>query len=49
MVFDEMPERDSAAFNALIDGYVKVGEMGLARSLFDEMRDRNVVSWTSMI
>ncbi|KAL6130601.1 hypothetical protein ACLB2K_068980 [Fragaria x ananassa] len=43
---------------AFVDMYVKfgrigcarkVGEMGLARSLFDEMRDRNVVSWTSMI
>ncbi|RDX62520.1 Pentatricopeptide repeat-containing protein, partial [Mucuna pruriens] len=34
-------------FNAMIDGYVKVGCVGLARNFFYEMRERNVVSWTS--
>uniref|UniRef100_A0A6N2NJT4 Pentatricopeptide repeat-containing protein n=1 Tax=Salix viminalis TaxID=40686 RepID=A0A6N2NJT4_SALVM len=48
-LFKLMPGRDSAAINLLIDGYVKVGDMGFARSLFDEMSERNVISWTSMI
>ena len=48
-LFDEMGEKDSAACNAMIDGYAKLGDMGSARDLFEEMEERNVVSWTSMI
>lgn len=51
-LFDEMSateKGDSAVYNAMIDGYVKLGDMVSARSLFEEMPDRNVISWTSMI
>ncbi|KAL6515699.1 hypothetical protein OROMI_034060 [Orobanche minor] len=49
--FDEMTEneRDTAAFNVMIDGYVKLGEMGSAKMLFDVTPEKNVVSWTTMI
>ncbi|CAL0328152.1 unnamed protein product [Lupinus luteus] len=48
-LFDLMPDRDVAVFNAMIDGYVKLGCMELAKDLFDRMVDKNVISWTSMI
>ncbi|XP_042517224.1 pentatricopeptide repeat-containing protein At4g14820 [Macadamia integrifolia] len=35
--------------NALIDMYAKCGNLDGARSVFDRMGRRNVVSWTSMI
>ncbi|TKY53292.1 Pentatricopeptide repeat-containing protein [Spatholobus suberectus] len=35
--------------NTMIDVYVKCGCIGCARQLFDEMLQRDVVSWTSMI
>ncbi|KAI4319138.1 hypothetical protein MLD38_032774 [Melastoma candidum] len=35
--------------NALIDMYSKCGEMAKARSLFDKMPVKDVVSWTSII
>ncbi|KAK9163129.1 hypothetical protein Syun_004031 [Stephania yunnanensis] len=35
--------------NQFINLYAKCGHMGRARELFDEMRDRNCVSWNVMI
>ncbi|WOK92504.1 pentatricopeptide repeat-containing protein [Canna indica] len=35
--------------NSLILLYGKCGQLGIARSLFDEMTDRDVVSWTTII
>jgi pentatricopeptide repeat protein len=35
--------------NALIHMYSEIGELGVARELFDRMSYRDVVSWTSMI
>ncbi|KAF3779646.1 Pentatricopeptide repeat-containing protein [Nymphaea thermarum] len=35
--------------NAMIDMYVKCGNVELAREVFDRMRERDVFSWTSMI
>ncbi|KVI10139.1 pentatricopeptide repeat-containing protein At2g22410, mitochondrial-like [Cynara cardunculus var. scolymus] len=35
--------------NTLIDMYGKHGSMGLAREVFDQMEERNVVSWNAMI
>ncbi|XP_050224253.1 pentatricopeptide repeat-containing protein At4g18520, chloroplastic [Mercurialis annua] len=35
--------------NNLISRYVKLGELNEARKVFDEMPERNVVSWTAMI
>jgi len=35
--------------NALIHLYSEIGELGIARQVFDRMSHRDVVSWTSMI
>eukprot|EP01018_Ginkgo_biloba_P012858 Gb_31162 [translate_table: standard] len=35
--------------NALIDMYAKCGSIEAARNLFDNMQERDVVSWTAMI
>lgn len=40
---------DSFVLTALVDMYAKCGEVGSSRDVFDEILDRNVVSWTSMI
>ncbi|XP_065851617.1 pentatricopeptide repeat-containing protein At2g22070 isoform X2 [Euphorbia lathyris] len=40
---------DVIAFTALLDGYVKLGNITPARQIFDTLRDRDVVSWTAMI
>ncbi|KAG9440852.1 hypothetical protein H6P81_021017 [Aristolochia fimbriata] len=34
--------------NALLDMYAKCGYLAIAKTLFDKMPDKNVVSWTSM-
>ncbi|KAK9124899.1 hypothetical protein Scep_013745 [Stephania cephalantha] len=48
-VFDEMPVRNVVSWNAMVMGYVKVGDLLNSRKLFDEMPVRDVVSWTTMI
>ncbi|KAK1371888.1 Pentatricopeptide repeat-containing protein [Heracleum sosnowskyi] len=35
--------------NALIDVYANCGNLGYARSVFDVMRERDVVSWTALV
>ncbi|XP_042502479.1 pentatricopeptide repeat-containing protein At1g71490 [Macadamia integrifolia] len=35
--------------NALISMYIKCGEVGIARSLFDKMPERDVITWNTMI
>ena len=42
-------ETDVTVGTALINMYCKCGSLELARKVFDEMRERNVVSWTAMI
>ncbi|XP_041007358.1 pentatricopeptide repeat-containing protein At2g22070 isoform X1 [Juglans microcarpa x Juglans regia] len=37
------------AFTALLDGYIKLGEIKPARQIFDSLRERDVVAWTAMI
>ncbi|GAB2282932.1 Pentatricopeptide repeat-containing protein At2g22070 [Dionaea muscipula] len=40
---------DIIAFTALLDGYVKLGNIGPARHIFNSLKDRDVVAWTAMI
>ncbi|KAK9277302.1 hypothetical protein L1049_006842 [Liquidambar formosana] len=40
---------DSFVLTGLVDMYAKCGEIDSSREVFDELLDRNVVSWTSMI
>ncbi|KAA8548666.1 hypothetical protein F0562_000350 [Nyssa sinensis] len=42
-------EEDVFIQNSLIHFYSECGEVDIGRKVFDEMFDRNVVSWTSMI
>lgn len=35
--------------SAVVDGYVKCGMMGNARKLFDEMKVRDVLAWTTLV
>ncbi|MBI1572500.1 hypothetical protein IOK37_27345, partial [Escherichia coli] len=35
--------------NTMIDMYVKCGFLDCGRKVFDEMPDRDVISWTSLI
>ncbi|KAK4721917.1 hypothetical protein R3W88_012150 [Solanum pinnatisectum] len=37
------------AFTALLDGYIKLGDINPARKIFDSLKDRDVVVWTAMI
>ncbi|KAF7061163.1 hypothetical protein CFC21_067881 [Triticum aestivum] len=37
------------SFTALLEGYVKLGDMKRAREIFDIMTNRDVVAWTAMI
>ncbi|XWS19231.1 hypothetical protein CRYUN_Cryun32bG0113100 [Craigia yunnanensis] len=43
------PTNDVAMGNALIDMYAKSGEIKDANKVFNEMDERNVISWTSLI
>lgn len=49
-VFDSCAEVvDVVSWNTVIGGYVKCGEIGSARQVFDEMPRRNGVSWSAMV
>ncbi|KAF8411527.1 hypothetical protein HHK36_004079 [Tetracentron sinense] len=37
------------SFTALLDGYMKLGDINPARQIFDLLRDCDVVAWTAMI
>lgn len=37
------------SFTALLEGYVKLGDMERAKEIFDVMSNRDVVAWTAMI
>lgn len=47
--FKNRPKCDVAMGNALIDMYAKSGEIMDARRAFDEMPEKNEISWTSLI
>lgn len=48
-LFDESSNRDVITWTAVINGYIKIGEVGNARKLFDKMPNRNAASWSCMI
>ncbi|KAI8543410.1 hypothetical protein RHMOL_Rhmol08G0215600 [Rhododendron molle] len=49
LAFKCQPYNDVAMGNALIDMYSKSGEIEGANSVFNEMKQKNVISWTSLI
>ncbi|XP_050226117.1 pentatricopeptide repeat-containing protein At5g61800 [Mercurialis annua] len=48
-VFDESSDRDVVSFNAMIDGFVKGGDLVQARAVFDRMPVRDSVSWGTLV
>uniref|UniRef100_A0A6N2KFS8 Pentacotripeptide-repeat region of PRORP domain-containing protein n=1 Tax=Salix viminalis TaxID=40686 RepID=A0A6N2KFS8_SALVM len=49
LVFKTVLDGDEYVNHSLIPMYARCGEMGFARKVFDEMGDRGLVSWNSMI
>ncbi|PON76405.1 DYW domain containing protein [Parasponia andersonii] len=49
LVFQSGYELETTVGNSLITSYFKCGCSGLARRVFDEMFERNVITWTAMI
>ncbi|KAL6319246.1 hypothetical protein AAG906_013920 [Vitis piasezkii] len=48
-VFNETSLKDVVSYNALIGGFIKVGDTDRARRLFDEMPIRDAVSWGTLL
>ncbi|XP_027092152.1 pentatricopeptide repeat-containing protein At3g21470 [Coffea eugenioides] len=48
-MFDNMPERNVTTWNAMIGGYMKVGDLKSGIFLFEEMALRTSVTWNQMI
>ncbi|KAJ8752980.1 hypothetical protein K2173_008715 [Erythroxylum novogranatense] len=48
-VFDNMQERNTVSWNAMITGFAKAGNLFAAKELFDQMPEKNAISWSSMI
>ncbi|KAK9158388.1 hypothetical protein Scep_004962 [Stephania cephalantha] len=46
---DEMLERDTCSWNIVVHGYVRCGAVRSTREVLDEMPDRGLVGWSSMI
>ncbi|XP_015874918.2 pentatricopeptide repeat-containing protein At1g09190 [Ziziphus jujuba] len=48
-MFDEMYHRDVIAWNLMIRGFCKMGDVDMGLYLFRQMIERSIVSWNSMI
>jgi pentatricopeptide repeat protein len=48
-VFNEMPDRNTVTWNAMLNGYVKAGMVEMAAEVFWRIPERDVVSWHTMI
>ncbi|KAL6658831.1 hypothetical protein ACP70R_002871 [Stipagrostis hirtigluma subsp. patula] len=50
-VYEEMPPqwRDPLGSNAVMAGYLRAGELGMAQRVFDGMAVRDVISWSAMV
>ncbi|KAI7989983.1 Pentatricopeptide repeat-containing protein [Camellia lanceoleosa] len=48
-IADDHVEIDVYLGNTLIDMYGRIGSVGLAREVFDQMAEKNLVSWNAMI
>lgn len=48
-MFDEMPRPCIVSYNAMLTAFGKSGDMGVAVSMFLNMPERDVYSWTSVI
>lgn len=48
-VFDEISEKDSSSWTALVSSYMKMGWLSEAERVFDAMPEKNIVAWTSLM
>jgi pentatricopeptide repeat protein len=48
-LFEQMPERNAASWNAVICGLIAHGHLARAREMFEQMPVRSNVSWITMI
>ncbi|PPS00196.1 hypothetical protein GOBAR_AA20460 [Gossypium barbadense] len=44
-----MPDRDVFAWTTMISGFLKAGDLGSSRRLFDETPERSTATWNAMI
>ncbi|CAL5326633.1 unnamed protein product [Camellia sinensis] len=48
-LFDSSLNRDVITWTVVINGFVKSGQVVIARELFDKMPEKNEISWSAMI
>ncbi|XP_068649379.1 pentatricopeptide repeat-containing protein At1g14470 [Aristolochia californica] len=48
-LFDEMPDKAPADWNAMISGYWRWGDEAGAKEMFETMQEKNIISWTAMV